>query len=48
VTFLLFVIGYFMAYFLGDAHGEIHERNRIERAEKKALNRTVDIRDHRR
>ena len=34
-----------LAFFLGSARGEIHERNRIERAEKKVANRTFNIRD---
>ncbi len=47
MTLFFFLIGYFLAFFLGSARGEINERNRIERAEKKALNRTVNIEDFR-
>lgn len=48
--FFFFIVGYFLAFGLGHAKGEIHERNREERAERKALNRTgvIDIRDGRR
>ena len=47
MTFLFFITGYFLAYFLGHAKGEIHERNREERAIKKVENRTVNIKDYR-
>ena len=42
-----YFIGYFLAYFLGSARGEIHERNREERAVKKVENRTVNLKDYR-
>lgn len=45
MTWIFFFIGYGLAFFLGSARGEIHERNRIERAEKKVANRTFNIRD---
>jgi hypothetical protein len=50
VTFFFFIVGYFMAFSLGHAKGEIHERNREERAERKVMNRTgvIEMRDHRR
>jgi hypothetical protein len=45
VTFFFFMVGYFMAFGLGHAKGEIHERDREERAIKKVANRTLNIRD---
>ena len=47
MTFFFYIIGFFMAYFLGCAKGEIHERNREERAERKVANRTFNIEDFR-
>lgn len=39
-TFFWFAVAYLTAFGLGHARGEIQERNRIERAERKVLNRT--------
>jgi hypothetical protein len=47
VTFTIYIIGFFLAFFLGHAKGEIHERNREERAERKVANRTFNIEDFR-
>lgn len=50
LTFFFFIVGYFMAFGLGHAKGEIHEREKMDRAERKVLNRTgvIKLEDHRR
>ena len=45
MTFFWFVIAYITAYGLGRAHGSAIERNRMDRAERKVENRTLNIRD---
>ena len=45
LTFFFFIVGYFLAFGLGHAKGEIHERNREERADRKVANRTLNVRD---
>ena len=47
MLFLWFSVAYITAYKLGVAVGEIRERDREQRAERKAVNRIIDIRDHR-
>jgi hypothetical protein len=43
-----FAVAYVTAYKLGEMKGVVRERDREERAERKAENRIVNIRDQRR
>ena len=44
---VFYFIGYFLAFGLGHAKGEIHERDREERAERKATDNIRYIKERR-
>ena len=46
-TFFWFAVAYATAYKLGVAKGEVHERNREERAERKATDNIRYIKERR-